>query len=273
MRHRIIGCAMAGSLLALAAASQPVAAQDAGDPSSAPSQPAVKPIDQLDNLAGELGIVNERVAEADDLLQQIDAGGGYLVSDGLILTVMTAEQLSNAIAERLFLEGTGEVSGEAVARDVRNTIAGNPRMVASLRAARTSDLARIAVIERQLEHLRNTITTRPGPQLGSKCSLPHGWRIDVAGRGSSNIVADASGNVSGANITSGKASKSGNRLTITWFSRGGGFEIGGRYIATLDSLCNGSGELVLDIVPDGAGDLGIRGGPITLTSLGAGGPS
>ena len=264
MRGRIIGWAIAGALswLAGTAAAAPTPTPTGGT---------------RGQLEAELVQIDNRIVEAQEMLDRIDAGGAFLATDGLAIVVMTRDQLTEAATEMIYREGLGLGGArphDEVLRRVQQIVSASPRLVEGMRQLLKNDKSRRDVIDRELARLRAKDNAAvQSAAVASSCSLPHSWRIDVTGRGSSNVAVDASGTVSGGGITSGRATLAGSQLTIQWFSQGGGYEVGGRYLVTLDRACNGAGELVLDVLPDGAGDLGIRGGPVTLTSLGKAGPS
>jgi hypothetical protein len=256
MRCRPLAFAIAGAFLWL----------------SVPAQAAGAPDADRARFEGELEALDGRIQEAEGLLQRIDRGGVYLVTNGMVVSVVTREQLVEWATDQLYREGAGIGGGQDrafVLRRVQGAVAGSPRLIASLREALREDRVQRQVVQARLAQLR---AAADSAAVSLACSLPHSWRIDIAGRGSANVTADAAGTVSGAQITTGRATLAGNRLTIQWFARGGQYEVGGRYIVTLDRGCNGTGELVLDVVPTGASELGIRGGPVTFTSIGAGPP-
>ncbi len=271
MHARMMGWAMAGTLAWFPLSARPAAAQDSGQAESA--DPAYGRV-RLGELIGEGIELRARIVEADRLLEQV-AAGAMLVSTGMGMRAMARDRIVEWATEQIYREGTGiggSLGQQEVLRRVQQWAAIGTRLAAALRQARSADMTReqavVAEIDRENAAAIAAIRGRERA-AASACGFPRRWRIDMPGRGSTEIAADASGNVTGAFFTTASARRAFNQLTITWFARSGGYEIAGRYIVTLDGQCGGSGELVFDVVPSGASDLGIRGGPVTFTSVGS----
>lgn len=245
--------------------------------------PAIAQRDAAD-LAYELEILNLRIDDADRLLREAEAGN-YLIPTGPVMVVMSRDRLVEWATDQLYREGAGisevgqetvnrpiqpdEVGGqERTLRRVREIVAGTPVVTATLRQARQDDMMRREDVRRELARLNSA---GAGPANGA-CRFPHSWQVRME-NGSVSLAVDASGNVSGSGIATGRATLAGNRLTLQWLAQVTGGEMEGRYIVTLDAACNGAGELVLDRLPPDASQFGIRGGPVTFTSQSAAGPS
>ncbi len=275
--HRLMGWAIAGAIWCCTA---PALAQQGDATYSAQS------------LRMELEVLDDRINEADRLIQRAEAGE-FLVPTGMSMIVVSRDRLIEWATQQIYLEGTGiaevgqaavgqpladnQVAGqEEVLRRVRRVVAGTRAVLATLREAREDDALQRAQVQHDLAALAGAAAAAnqaaPGAAATVTCSFPHTWQVRME-NGSVSLAVDASGNVSGSGITTGRATLVGNQLTLQWFAQAGGGELGGRYIVALDRACNGSGESVLDILPPGASGLGIRGGPVTFTSQSGTGPS
>ncbi len=267
MRARIMGWAIAGTLSWLPTPAHPAVAQGS-DPTGSPGP--IETRAQLFELEREHGELSSRIDQADRLLQQVDAGA-MLIPTGMGMQAVERDRIVEWATDQLAREGMGiggTVGQQEVLRRVQQWAATGTRLAAALRQARSDDFTRQqAVLD---EHARvaerhNAFNAR---QIAIGCGFPHSWHM--VGRGSLDLAVDASGNVSGSGGMTGRATLAGNQLTIQWFARTAEGEMAGRYIVALDQTCNGAGEAILDVVPAGAGEVGIRGMPVTFTSLGAG---
>lgn len=103
-----------------------------------------------------------------------------------------------------------------------------------------------------------------GPAVRTHCALPHRWRFDVAGMGSSIWSVDASGKASESGLggARGTASFSGGSIRVDWTT--GAYA--GNFTIALDGACNGTGTLQWTRSPTGPASF-----PVTFTSLGEGG--
>lgn len=95
------------------------------------------------------------------------------------------------------------------------------------------------------------------------CALPHSWRFDVAGMGSSVWSIDASGKASESGLggARGTASFSSGSIRVDWTT--GAYA--GYFTVSLDADCSGTGTLQWTRSPTGPASF-----PVTFTSLGGG---
>ena len=164
MRARLRAFAIVGALLCLPEPVHPGAMQN----------------DELGRLEGELQDIEGRIEEADALLRRIDAGGVYLVTNGMVVGIVTQEQLVEWATDQLYREGTGIGGGreqDFVLRRVQQAVAGSPRLTASLREARRQDATRQEVVRRNLVRLRasaaDSSRSRSAPCTRSASTAAH----------------------------------------------------------------------------------------------------
>lgn len=143
---------------------------------------------------------------------------------------------------------------EAQARNAGPQRRGDPGDDDVIVAVTPSEASRAAEAQARAEGYR------PRPP----CGFPHGWRVDLAGRGSYVLRVDASGRV--VTEGGGQATLTGNQLTIQVARPDVG--LSGRYRITLEATCSGAGQLTFDSLPAEYAAIGIRPGPVAFISLG-----
>ena len=248
MRHRLFGWAVACVLSWLLS----------------PGQAAAQARIMIERLQSELEVLNVRIEEADGLLRQIDAGGGYLMGNRMILVVVPRDEVIRWATEHLYNEGTdsGYSVGQAeVLRRVQLWVGRSPGLIAALRQTRQEDVSRRGVVERELASLR---AAQAQAWAAADCGFPRRWRVNLEGRGAYVLGVNLTGNV--VTEGGGQATLIGNQLTIRVARQDVG--LSGRYLVSRDAACNGFGELIFDSLPAEYSTIGIRPGRVTFTNLG-----
>lgn len=247
-------------------------------------QPAVSDSDvaEADNrrsLETELSKINAYLSGSSRLLERVAAGDYLVGSDDMLVALSRAEivakaQNGNAGA---FDQGdplvTFDLAESRVSMMVRAAARRSAMLAEELRQRRQQWLLRRDRIMRDIEAIRRRAMAdadRPGSAYDPNadysiskyaCSLPHRWRFDVQGMGSSTWTVDAAGQAQEAGLGSarGRAQFSGGSLRIEWTT--GAYA--GFYTAALDGDCNGRGTLQWTRSPSGPASF-----PVIFTSLG-----